>query len=456
MAPIPRQNGGSTQSDLFYHIGMSTEVEDLSRYKQHGLHPIILGQVLPEAKTCVDVPDKEPSYRIMFKLGFGAFSTVWMARDMVEDRWVSVKICEGSEKATKSAEVAILTEIRDTFQGKPGFNHIIQLLDTFIIKGPNGFHECIVTEIIASLADYSFINEASSAVSVRQIAQAFALLHEHGIAHGDPHPANVGVTLPQMDGIDENAIVSNFPQEQLVPVAPRSATFPRETVPAYAVPKESLVSWLRSRRVLPGEGELQIKILDFGRAHRTSDEASALLGAVPPIVQPPETVIYHLSDRKLGSPWSQAADVWAVACIMFYTLGDGELLSASWSRMDECLLRCLELGGPPIEAWAEFVRPKLDLPSRGPCSFGGFAVPMSRAEIENTNVLCAPGHYYTDRDLVWEKQAARCYCKGEQREAFVDLLKRMIVTDPEQRISMQEVLAHPFCLREWPSSQPVE
>lgn len=98
--------------------------------------------------------------------------------------WVSVKICEGSGKLTKSTEVAILTEIRDTCQGKPGFDHIVQLFDSFIIEGPNGFHECIVTEVIASLADYTFINETSSAVSVRQIAQAFTLIHDCGIAHG--------------------------------------------------------------------------------------------------------------------------------------------------------------------------------------------------------------------------------------------------------------------------------
>ncbi len=82
---MPAPDAGYSQNDLFYHIGMSAEIEDLSRYKQNGLHPIILGQVLPEPKTCVDVPDKEPRYRIMFKLGFGAFSTVWMARDIVEE-----------------------------------------------------------------------------------------------------------------------------------------------------------------------------------------------------------------------------------------------------------------------------------------------------------------------------------------------------------------------------------
>lgn len=59
-------------------------VEELTRYKHHGLHPITFGDVLPKPGTGVGTPVKESRYRIMLKLGFGAFATIWLARDLVD------------------------------------------------------------------------------------------------------------------------------------------------------------------------------------------------------------------------------------------------------------------------------------------------------------------------------------------------------------------------------------
>lgn len=72
------------QLDIFVYTGDEGQFEDLTRYKQYGLHPILLGDVLPKPPTCVGETDMEPRYRIMLKLGYGAFATVWLARDLVE------------------------------------------------------------------------------------------------------------------------------------------------------------------------------------------------------------------------------------------------------------------------------------------------------------------------------------------------------------------------------------
>lgn len=67
--------------DFFPYPCDERTIEELDRYKRHGLHPIIPGDVLPKPSTCVSYPQKQPRYTIYVKIGFGAFSTVWLAQD---------------------------------------------------------------------------------------------------------------------------------------------------------------------------------------------------------------------------------------------------------------------------------------------------------------------------------------------------------------------------------------
>ena len=53
---------------LDYAIGVPAE--ELSKYSPGGYHPIRLNDILHDGR-----------YQILHKLGFGSFSTVWLARD---------------------------------------------------------------------------------------------------------------------------------------------------------------------------------------------------------------------------------------------------------------------------------------------------------------------------------------------------------------------------------------
>lgn len=53
-----------------YQITRLWEEEDLSRYKPGGYQPVHLGDTFKDAR-----------YRIIHKLGWGGFSTAWLARD---------------------------------------------------------------------------------------------------------------------------------------------------------------------------------------------------------------------------------------------------------------------------------------------------------------------------------------------------------------------------------------
>ncbi|KAJ4861386.1 protein kinase domain-containing protein [Trichoderma breve] len=64
---------------LQYNIGVLAE--ELAKYCHGGYHPVHLNDLLCDGR-----------YRILDKLGFGSFSTVWLAQDEVKDIYVSIKI----------------------------------------------------------------------------------------------------------------------------------------------------------------------------------------------------------------------------------------------------------------------------------------------------------------------------------------------------------------------------
>ena len=59
------------QRDPFHWFPME-DVEDIRRYTTGGFHSIILGDIMT-----ADSPPRK--YRILHKLGIGAYSTVWLA-----------------------------------------------------------------------------------------------------------------------------------------------------------------------------------------------------------------------------------------------------------------------------------------------------------------------------------------------------------------------------------------
>jgi serine/threonine-protein kinase SRPK3 len=65
--------------DNYYFNG--DNVEDMRFYKPGGYHPVHLGDMFATRPN-----SDKPRYRILHKLGFGAFSTVWFAQDMANNK----------------------------------------------------------------------------------------------------------------------------------------------------------------------------------------------------------------------------------------------------------------------------------------------------------------------------------------------------------------------------------
>ena len=70
---------GARADDYREQEGYSDD-EGIEDYKKGGYHPVYVGEVL------------NGRYVILQKLGWGHFSTVWLARDMKFDTYIAIKV----------------------------------------------------------------------------------------------------------------------------------------------------------------------------------------------------------------------------------------------------------------------------------------------------------------------------------------------------------------------------
>lgn len=184
---------------LQYSVGVPAE--DLSKYCPGGYHPIHIGDVFQDGR-----------YTIVQKLGFGGFSTVWLARDNLYaiillttySSWsvpdwssrkqsnVSIKVVVSDHSESHSRELGILQHLKEKGDSNhPGCQYVSQLLDSFHHEGPNGRHLCVVMEVLGpeipavmdKCTNYRLNGHLAHRVS-SQLLLAVDYLHSCGVAHG--------------------------------------------------------------------------------------------------------------------------------------------------------------------------------------------------------------------------------------------------------------------------------
>lgn len=99
--------------------GVANGVEALDEYSEGGYHPIHLGDCL----------GTDGQYRVIHKLGFGSFSTIWLCRDTEKDKYVSLKITTADAPSDDRLCIFI-----------PESEYTAPPMDSFTINGPNGLH----------------------------------------------------------------------------------------------------------------------------------------------------------------------------------------------------------------------------------------------------------------------------------------------------------------------------
>ncbi|RPB09652.1 hypothetical protein P167DRAFT_526917 [Morchella conica CCBAS932] len=103
--------------------------EDIAEYRPGGYHPVQLGDTFNE------------KYEIVRKLGFGKFSTIWLAIDTTVERPVALKILKAD---SQGIELDVHEQETMNYAKSDDPNHVIGYLERFVHKGPNGDHVCLV------------------------------------------------------------------------------------------------------------------------------------------------------------------------------------------------------------------------------------------------------------------------------------------------------------------------
>jgi len=156
-------------------------------YVAGGYHPVAAGDIY------------DGRYEVLYKLGWGVYSTVWCCWDSVARRRVALKIQKAAPEYAAAAanEIAILRHARRAAKARGVAPCIVLLLAHFSVVGPHGTHVCMVFELLGeTLLHMLRVRGAFEISEVRLIArrllEGLAFLHENvGALHTDVKPENI-------------------------------------------------------------------------------------------------------------------------------------------------------------------------------------------------------------------------------------------------------------------------
>ncbi|KZT03713.1 kinase-like protein [Laetiporus sulphureus 93-53] len=411
-------SAATTQLSLYWNA--DDNVEDIRRYTAGGFHPIRLGDVLSPPLSNSDLSPAR-QYRILHKLGHGAFATVWLAEALhaPSQRYVALKIC--------AAEADSRHEL-DTYNRIPAgdeMQNVLRLRYSFSLQGPNGVHTVLVHDVLGNLLDA--VNAPGgrkhARMLCRQIACGLTALHRHGIVHGDLHSGNVGIALPTLDEHSPYSILDYFGEPECTIVLPTAPQANPEALPPYLVAPILVIDFLASKDPAFADTPLCAVIMDLGNAIAVDEETRPSCTAAA--VCAPELMFERVVRSVHPSP-TRASDIWSFACTMYELVFGLPLFYLAFPN-DELLREMATLCGEVLSGWKSYWE--------------------SRERLRSTHISREAADADWARQLEdFTKGPGETHTRAEIEEFFA-LLRSMLKIESERRVSAEEVLQHPWFAR---------
>ncbi|KAM0222994.1 hypothetical protein ACHAQD_003724 [Fusarium lateritium] len=425
--PMMMEDHNMRLMNMGYNYNYIENVENLEQYCHGGFHPVSLGETINNR------------YLVLNKLGHGGYSTVWLSWDILKQKYAALKIVL-ADFGEDSTEVDVLQRL-EVKAGKkhPGRPLIRHITDNFHFDGPNGRHTCLVNDPammslrLAKDASFSKLFQPRTARAIAaQVVQSVAYLHEGGAVHGDLHLDNILLQLPdRIKRLSPDQLHERHSQPTTVPITRLDGLPVDENAPRNAV----LPIWLGQKSEDVALADAKILLGDFGESYFPSQEKRQYSNA-PIRYRAPETQF-----PDVCQPLSSSSDIWSLGCLLWNVVGQRPLFDA-WSLSEDDILQDqVALLGEIPEEWS---------------AYGNKRAEYWIEDVEAEHALAQPT---TEVKSTWDIRFERCVQQGrkeggmkpmskDEKEAFLDMMKKMIAFRPEDRMTAKELLESRW-MKQW-------
>ncbi|KAL8764844.1 MAG: hypothetical protein Q9209_007855 [Squamulea sp. 1 TL-2023] len=339
-------------------------------------------------------------YQVLRLLGQGTFGKVVEATDKRTRSRCAIKIIRSVQKYRDASRIELRVLSTLSQNDRENRNKCIHLRDTFDFRN----HICIVTDLLGqSVFDFlkgnAFVPFPSSQIQsfARQLFTSVAFLHDLNLIHTDLKPENI-------------LLVSNHYQ---------TFTYNRH-IPSSSTTQTRVA---RQRRVLL---DTDIRLIDFGSATFEEEYHSSVVS----------TRHYRAPEIILNLGWTFPCDIWSIGCILveFYT---GDALFQTHDNLEHLAMMEAVCGGK--------LEPRLvrQVVQGGRGSNGNQA-----AKYFNRGKLDYPNHETSKASKKYVKAMKALKdiipSTNEFNKQFLDLLQKIFVYDPKNRINAKQALRHPW------------